>query len=79
MPNLPKTTTLVLVVALLLFASLAYAARPESFLLNNSPVKTKYASSEEVDSCDGVGEEECLMRRSLNAHTDYIYTQDIKP
>ncbi|XP_020580701.1 phytosulfokines-like [Phalaenopsis equestris] len=26
-------------------------------------------------SCDGVGEEECLMRRTLAAHIDYIYTQ----
>lgn len=27
------------------------------------------------EGCEGVGEEECLMRRTLAAHTDYIYTQ----
>ncbi|KAK7280239.1 hypothetical protein RJT34_25301 [Clitoria ternatea] len=31
------------------------------------------------ESCDGIGGEECLMRRTLVAHTDYIYTQKQKP
>jgi len=30
-------------------------------------------------SCEGLGEEECLMRRTLAAHTDYIYTQKNNP
>lgn len=30
------------------------------------------------ESCEGVGEEECL-RRTLVAHTDYIYTQSHNP
>ncbi|KAF8034909.1 hypothetical protein BT93_C1053 [Corymbia citriodora subsp. variegata] len=35
---------------------------------------------EEVEqSCEGIGEEECLMRRTLEAHLDYIYTQKQKP
>ena len=29
-------------------------------------------------SCEGVNEEECLMRRTLVAHVDYIYTQKHK-
>lgn len=33
----------------------------------------------EEESCEGVGEDECLMRRTLAAHTDYIYTQKQKP
>lgn len=34
---------------------------------------------EEVN-CEGVGEEECaLIRRTLVAHTDYIYTQNHNP
>lgn len=34
----------------------------------------------EVDeSCEGAGEEECLMRRTLAAHVDYIYTQKHNP
>ncbi|PIN21101.1 hypothetical protein CDL12_06202 [Handroanthus impetiginosus] len=30
----------------------------------------------EEASCEGVGNEEYLMRRTLTAHIDYIYTQD---
>ncbi|KAH1202424.1 Phytosulfokine protein [Glycine max] len=39
-------------------------------------IMAKYMSVEAVDeSCEGVGEDECLMRRTLAAHVDYIYTQ----
>lgn len=31
------------------------------------------------ESCKGIGEEECLMRRTLAAHLDYIYTQKENP
>lgn len=31
------------------------------------------------DLCEGVGKEECLERRTLAAHLDYIYTQKHKP
>lgn len=31
------------------------------------------------ESCEGLSEEECLMRRTLLAHTDYIYTQKQNP
>ncbi|KAI6695069.1 hypothetical protein NL676_022779 [Syzygium grande] len=31
------------------------------------------------ESCKGVGEEECLVRRTLAAHLDYIYTQKHNP
>ncbi|KAG5018442.1 Phytosulfokines 3 [Glycine soja] len=32
------------------------------------------------ESCEGIdGSEECLMRRTLVAHVDYIYTQKHKP
>lgn len=30
-------------------------------------------------SCGGVSEEDCLERRTLLAHTDYIYTQKENP
>jgi len=37
-------------------------------------VSSSNASSED-DSCEGVeGEQECLTRRTLAAHLDYIYT-----
>ncbi|KAJ4710654.1 phytosulfokines 3-like [Melia azedarach] len=29
------------------------------------------------DDCSGLGSEECLLRKSMVAHTDYIYTQHI--
>ncbi|CAJ2630401.1 phytosulfokines 3-like [Trifolium pratense] len=31
------------------------------------------------DNCEGISEDDCLMRRTLVAHTDYIYTQKQKP
>lgn len=31
------------------------------------------------ESCEGIGEEECMNRRTLVAHLDYIYTQKQKP
>lgn len=34
-----------------------------------------FAAVEEQCGGEGEGEEECLMRRTLVAHTDYIYTQ----
>ncbi|KAK4757445.1 hypothetical protein SAY87_018746 [Trapa incisa] len=34
---------------------------------------------EEEDLCKGVGEDECLMRRTLVARIDYLYTQKQTP
>ncbi|KAE8649026.1 hypothetical protein Csa_015146 [Cucumis sativus] len=33
----------------------------------------------EEESCDEIGEEYCLMRKTLAAHVDYIYTDTQKP
>ncbi|XP_020676365.1 phytosulfokines 5-like [Dendrobium catenatum] len=42
----------------------------------DEPSSAQGFDEEQADlSCDGVGEEECLMRRTLVAHIDYIYTQ----
>ncbi|XP_010273404.1 PREDICTED: phytosulfokines [Nelumbo nucifera] len=71
--------TALFVVALLLFVSLTQAARPEPTLPNDSVVNTQPGDDADVHvdvTCDGIGEDECLMRRTLTAHTDYIYTQD---
>ncbi|CAK7339723.1 unnamed protein product [Dovyalis caffra] len=79
-----KVTTLFLL-ALFLCSTLTYAARPKpgfpsGSLAKNQP-KVVEADHAEVmeESCEGIGEEECLMRRTLAAHTDYIYTQKHKP
>ncbi|KAH1073107.1 hypothetical protein J1N35_025435 [Gossypium stocksii] len=79
------------VLTLLLVSTLSFAARSGPAFPNQSPTKTQAKgitvvvtevdqSTEAVeDSCQGVGEEECLMRRTLAAHVDYIYTQNHKP
>ncbi|KAI4298589.1 hypothetical protein L6164_032129 [Bauhinia variegata] len=69
----------------LLLFTLTHAARPGP--VASSAVIPKVTQSEilEADkvnveeSCEGIGEEECLMRRTLAAHVDYIYTQKHKP
>ncbi|XP_058080570.1 phytosulfokines-like [Magnolia sinica] len=73
----------IVVLSLFLLLSLTYASRPGRVLLNDIPQKTQQEVFDEEnmdggDGCDGVGEEECLMRRTLVAHTDYIYTQKEK-
>ncbi|KAM7507228.1 hypothetical protein LguiA_017681 [Lonicera macranthoides] len=70
-----KATTL-FILAILLCFTLSCTSRPDPF----TPEKTQYKGDEVVDEkCEGVGEEECLMRRTLVAHVDYIYTQKQKP
>ncbi|KAK8580506.1 hypothetical protein V6N13_143588 [Hibiscus sabdariffa] len=65
-----KLLTLFVAAALLLNSMLCYAARPDpAFPL------TKHPGVDIDDNCEGVGKEECLMRRTLAAHVDYIYTQ----
>ncbi|KAF5747283.1 Phytosulfokines 3 precursor family protein [Tripterygium wilfordii] len=56
----------------------AIAARPEPAFADGSLAKTQSGVVEghAEDSCEGIGEDECLMRRTLAAHIDYIYTQD---
>ncbi|XP_057784414.1 phytosulfokines 3-like [Salvia miltiorrhiza] len=74
-----KATTF-FVVLLLLF-SLSSAAR-RAPTANESVEATNKVTEEGTqveDSCKGISEDECLMRRTLNAHTDYIYTQQHNP
>ncbi|XP_022031034.2 uncharacterized protein LOC110931974 [Helianthus annuus] len=37
------------------------------------------AKANAIENCSGPGEEECLMRRTLAAHLDYIYTKKHQP
>ncbi|KAL5187525.1 Phytosulfokine [Glycine soja] len=54
----------------------AMSIRPEPAFHQESLAKPHQQSAEAVDeSCEGVGEDECLMRRTFAAHVDYIYTQ----
>ncbi|KAL9415356.1 hypothetical protein AB3S75_043614 [Citrus x aurantiifolia] len=86
-----KATTLCLIIALVFFfffSSQASAIRPEPAFPDVIPLKNLHGDVEEAtkkvdqtveDSCDGVEGDDCLMRRALAAHIDYIYTQKSKP
>nr|AFK37929.1 unknown [Lotus japonicus] len=68
-----------------LFLTLTYAARhdPSSSPIISSSTQHGVLEDDKVEmeeeNCEGIKEEECLMRRTLVAHTDYIYTQKQKP
>ncbi|MQM04579.1 hypothetical protein Taro_037383 [Colocasia esculenta] len=78
-----KSTTLSLLVLGLLFASMTHAARSvpaeHKAMTQQQPLvavaveKTEAAAT----TAEGCGDE-CMMRRTLEAHLDYIYTQDKK-
>ncbi|EOA25030.1 hypothetical protein CARUB_v10018336mg [Capsella rubella] len=74
--------TTIFIVALLLCSTLTYAARltPTTATASSRDISVKEieADKAEEESCNGIGEEECLIRRTLVAHTDYIYTQNHK-
>ncbi|KAL1333285.1 hypothetical protein HN51_062074 [Arachis hypogaea] len=79
-----KVTALFFIITLFLcFSMLTHAARPQpSFQHVQSFPKTHHLGGDEgADdvSCEGIGEDECLTRRTLAAHTDYIYTQKNNP
>ncbi|KAE8660872.1 Phytosulfokine [Hibiscus syriacus] len=61
------------VAALVLNHVVCYAARPHPTL----PLIQH--QGEKVDVDDSCEEEECLIRRTLAAHVDYIYTQNHNP
>ncbi|EEF37131.1 phytosulfokines 3 [Ricinus communis] len=87
MANVKVKVATLFLVALLLCSTLIHASRPEPAFSNGSLPKNQQdqgVNQEEhaemvEESCEGVGEEECLMRRTLAAHIDYIYTQKHKP
>ncbi|XP_030538885.1 phytosulfokines 3-like [Rhodamnia argentea] len=81
-----KITTLFLTSLLLLCAISSCFARPEPVFLDVTPVETNRVDVETEsgnelsdENCEGVGEEDCLVRRTLAAHIDYIYTQKHHP
>nr|XP_023918626.1 phytosulfokines 3-like isoform X2 [Quercus suber] len=55
-------------------------ARPLSFTTTTRPESNLHIPESSIvdGSCKGIGSEECLIRRSMLAHTDYIYTQAVK-
>ncbi|RWR82496.1 phytosulfokines-like protein [Cinnamomum micranthum f. kanehirae] len=74
------TRIAVSVVALLLLFSLTSASRKVLMDPSDSPLKTQQGGGAEMskdveEGCEGVGVEECLMKRTVGAHIDYIYGQ----
>ncbi|KAK3411918.1 phytosulfokines 3 [Eucalyptus grandis] len=80
-----KMVTLFLMISLLLCSFSAFGGRPEPGFPQENTMTSHHErfEAEHVEgveeSCEGVGEEECLTRRTLAAHLDYIYTQKQKP
>ncbi|KAF8089684.1 hypothetical protein N665_0499s0012 [Sinapis alba] len=75
-----KFTTFFFINVLLLCSTLTNAsARPTPTSVYQGEVSVEKLEQGE-ENCEGVGEEECfLIRRTLAAHTDYIYTQNHNP
>ncbi|CAL5206117.1 unnamed protein product [Lathyrus oleraceus] len=71
----------IIALALLLSFSLISATRPNVGLnIVSSTHKDDSAVDSKEVSCEGVKEEqECLTRRTLEAHLDYIYTNASYP
>ncbi|XP_022752065.1 phytosulfokines 3-like [Durio zibethinus] len=74
------------VLTLLLVSTLSFAARSGPAFPHDSPAKiqaegveTELNNDAVEDRCEGVVQEECLMRRTVAAHIDYIYTQKQNP
>ncbi|GMH06347.1 hypothetical protein Nepgr_008187 [Nepenthes gracilis] len=78
-----------IMIFLLLRSTLTFAGRPEPTFPRTSLLKSRHGGFEDGDvelqvdndeGCnEGISEEECLLRRTLVAHTDYIYTQNLNP
>ncbi|CAN6450085.1 unnamed protein product [Victoria cruziana] len=71
---------LLFVVAFLLVSSAFVTSRPmpssTTTAPSSSPTDAQLPSVDEAEeSCENLKDEECLFRRTLVAHTDYIYTQ----
>ncbi|PIN03894.1 hypothetical protein CDL12_23578 [Handroanthus impetiginosus] len=80
MAKVSSLPTITLLFFLLLTSNLVLA-RPDRTFHDITPVDTQVKINEvhvDEDKCGDVGEDECLMRRTLAAHTDYIYTQKQK-
>ncbi|KAF3784498.1 Phytosulfokines 2 [Nymphaea thermarum] len=60
-------------IAFLLVSSVAIAARPQPSMPGLADSEAPSLEDEDAD-CEN-SSEDCLIRRTLVAHTDYIYTQ----
>ncbi|MCL7049027.1 hypothetical protein MKW94_017289 [Papaver nudicaule] len=75
-----KIASVSVIVLVIFFVSSSAARQEPTVLPSNSLAESQHGEDVEVAedselSCNGVGEEECLRRKTLMAHLDYIYTQ----
>ncbi|KAJ0961088.1 hypothetical protein J5N97_000989 [Dioscorea zingiberensis] len=66
-----KNSTAIVFMSLLLFFSFSQAIRHDPSFQSKDVENLSNSQG-----CEGLGEDECLERRTLVAHTDYIYTQN---
>ncbi|CAH8391598.1 unnamed protein product [Eruca vesicaria subsp. sativa] len=79
-----KSTSLIIIFfSLVLLLSMASSVIPRENGFS-PPKLSPFSTQEKEGDGDGVGckssdsEEECLVKKTVAAHTDYIYTQDLK-
>ncbi|GLJ43394.1 hypothetical protein SUGI_0901680 [Cryptomeria japonica] len=79
--SLVPKASFVIVFIILLTSNVSMAKRPLQPEKSNASGASTEIKGKEVEStiygeedCYNIDEEECLMRRTLSAHTDYIYT-----
>ncbi|GJZ50303.1 phytosulfokines 3-like protein [Tanacetum coccineum] len=79
---MPRVTIVFFALVLVLFCNVSTEARHVPVLVDAVTSTITTSTNKDVaqeSSCVGVGKEECLMRRTLVGHLDYIYTQEKNP
>ncbi|MQM04577.1 hypothetical protein Taro_037377 [Colocasia esculenta] len=67
------------VLGILLFAFLTQATRPVPADPQATTQPPLVAAEEQTEAAvESCGDDDCMMRRTLEAHLDYIYTQEKK-
>ncbi|PSR99929.1 Phytosulfokine-beta like [Actinidia chinensis var. chinensis] len=69
---MPKFTTLFMVAILASLVLTYAAARPEPSMVEAQHAGVVFANEE---GCEGLNKDDCLLKMTLKAHVDYIYTQ----
>ncbi|KAL4582106.1 hypothetical protein LXL04_006646 [Taraxacum kok-saghyz] len=77
-----RTSIVFFTLLLVFFSIMSSEARSVPVIPIASSIDTAIESQNkgvDEDNCEGVEKDACLMRRMLDAHLDYIYTQDKNP
>ncbi|WOG98950.1 hypothetical protein DCAR_0418296 [Daucus carota subsp. sativus] len=74
-----KLSTLFMISLILLFTLTCAARHQPSGVKPQEGMGEEEPKTGEAKCGDGIAEEECMIRKTQEAHLDYIYTQDQKP